>query len=126
MSIETKLAGFGKNKMEQCIAEPVRSALMSFCEQSEEFKQAIEQSDAKFDDCLAAVTKNSGACLSDLEAYKRAVQFYFTTADISFSMTINMSGNNGYVPPPITVTGNPAAVTEKKKIDVSLDDLLDF
>ena len=66
-----------------------------------------------------------GSC-SDLEVYSRAVKFYFSTAAVHFSMTINMSGNNGYVPPPITVTGNPAAVTEKKKIDVSLDDLLDF
>lgn len=35
---------------------------------------------------------NAGEVLSDLEAYRKAVQFYFPNAEISFSMNINLTG----------------------------------
>ena len=117
--IKEKLKGQGNSRRSRLIAEPVREALIEFCRQSDEFAQTIEQSDKTFDECMSAVTKGSKECLSDLDAYRKAVQFYFSTADISFHMTINLSSDNGYEPPPIEVTKN-------EKIEVSLDSLLDF
>lgn len=117
-------------RYQQVIAEGTAKALQLFCDQEPEFKQAIEESEDTFQDCLDDVVKGVKYSLSDLEAYKKAVQFYFFSADISFHMTIDLSENNGYTPPPITVTQSqetaPKSTTEKKKIDVSLDDLLDF
>ncbi|MCM1228297.1 MAG: hypothetical protein NC320_12920 [Clostridium sp.] len=72
--------------------------------------------------------------MSDLEAYSKAVKFYFSTAEVHFNMSIDLSGGNGYEAPPITV-GSRSSVSNKNtdtvpkasaKLNISLDDLLDF
>ena len=78
----------------------------------------ILQSGKSFQDCLSEVVKNCSKCLSDIEAYRRAVKFYFSTATVSFRMTIDLSGDNGAAP--------AITMTESKTLNVSLDDLLDF
>lgn len=103
---------------EAAIASSVAEALTSFCEQEPEFEQAILQSGKSFQDCLSEVVKGVGSCLSDIEAYRRAVKFYFSTATVSFRMTIDLSGDNGAAP--------AITMTESKTLNVSLDDLLDF
>ncbi|MDO5559387.1 MAG: hypothetical protein Q4F95_07275 [Oscillospiraceae bacterium] len=115
-----------KGRYQQAIAEETASALQSFCSQEPEFKQAIEQSGKTYQDCLDGVVKGAGMSLSDLKAYKRAVKFYFSTADISFQMTINLSGDNGYKAPPITVSHPDPEPEPEKKMELSLDDFLDF
>lgn len=70
--------------------EAVRKALISFCKQEPEFAQAIIESKGTFKECMTAVTKGIGDSISDLEAYKRAVQFYFPGADIQFNMTVDL------------------------------------
>lgn len=69
--------------------QPVHDALVTFCRQDSEFAQAVVQG-GSFEDCMKAVAKNCGNALSDLEAYRRAVQFYFPGADIRFQMSINL------------------------------------
>ena len=69
--------------------ESVCSALAEFCTQDEEFARAVRDG-GSFEDCMKAVAKNCGSALSDLEAYRRAVQFYFPGADIRFRMEINL------------------------------------
>lgn len=105
---------------QQAISSAVAEALTSFCEQEPEFEQAIEQSGKTFQECLDEVVKDCGSCLSDIEAYRKAVKFYFTTATVSFHMTIDLSGGNG--------ADKPISMTENKRdvLSVSLDDLLDF
>ena len=68
----------------------VLSALTHFCHQSEPFAKVIYETDKTFEDCLKAVLRDHGNCLSDIEAYRRAVSFYFETADISFEMVIHL------------------------------------
>lgn len=109
-----------KGRKEQAIASAVREALESFCDQEPEFEQAIEQSGKTFQDCLKEVVNGCGSCLSDIEAYRRAVKFYFSTATVSFRMTIDLSGNNGAAKS-ITMSSN-----KKDTLSMSLDDLLDF
>ncbi len=109
-----------KGRKEQAIASAVREALESFCDQEPEFEQAIEQSGKTFQECLKEVVNGCGSCLSDIEAYRRAVKFYFSTATVSFRMTIDLSGDNGAAKP-ITMTE-----TKKDTLSISLDDLLDF
>ena len=109
-----------KGRKEEAIALAVREALESFCDQEPEFEQAIEQSGKTFQDCLKEVVNGCGSCLSDIEAYRRAVKFYFSTATVSFRMTIDLSGDNGAAKP-ITMSSN-----KKDTLSMSLDDLLNF
>ena len=109
-----------KGRYQQAVAPAVADALIEFCNQESEFEQAIEQSDKSFQECLDKVCEGMGKSISDLEVYKRAVKFYFPTADIKFSMTIDLCGDTGYEPPPIEVNKH------NNKLSVSLDSLLDF
>ena len=67
----------------------VEAALEDFCRQDEEFAQAVVQG-GPFEDCMKKVATNCGNGLSDLEAFRRAVQFYFLGADIQFQMKIDL------------------------------------
>lgn len=103
---EGKFSQYGK-----VIAEEVRDALLSFSEQEPEFAQAIVQNDKTLADCCNVVCKDVNNHISDLEAYRRAVQFYFPGADIHFEMKIDLcaSVNSGET---------------SKTLDISLMDLL--
>lgn len=69
--------------------EAVHDALVEFCRQTEEFAQAVVQG-GSFEQCMVAVAKGVGSSISDLDAYRRAVQFYFPGADIRVKMTVNL------------------------------------
>ena len=69
----------------------VKKTLVDFCRQDAEFAQAVVQG-GSFSDCMKAVAKNCGSSISDLEAYRRAVQFYFPGAEIRMQMTIDLIG----------------------------------
>lgn len=71
--------------------DAVCKALLDFCRQDEEFAQAVAQG-GTFVDCMKAVAKNCGSSLSDLEAYRRAVQFYFPGAEIHIQMMLDLIG----------------------------------
>ena len=60
-------------------AGPVAEAIKDFCRQSDEFAQAVVQG-GDFPACMSTVAKGAGDALSDLEAYRRAVSFYFPGA----------------------------------------------
>lgn len=68
---------------------PVHDAIAEFCRQNEEFAQAVVQG-GSFEQCMDAVAKGVGSSISDLDAYRRAVQFYFPGADIRVKMTVNL------------------------------------
>lgn len=75
----------------ETVKRPVTDALISFCRQSTEFADAIIQSDKNLYDCLAAVVKDAKSSLSDIEAYRRAVAFYFPGAEVYMQLSIRMS-----------------------------------
>lgn len=70
----------------------VLRALLNFADQEPRFAEAVCNTERTFSECCAAVVHNAGEVLSDLEAYRKAVQFYFPNAEISFSMNINLTG----------------------------------
>lgn len=43
-------------------------------------------------ECCAAVVDKSGDVMSDLEVYRKAVQFYFPNADVEFKMNVRITG----------------------------------
>lgn len=77
---------------EEAMKKPVRDALAEFCRQDAEFAQAVVQG-GSFPDCMKAVAKNVGSSISDLEAYVRAVRFYFPGAGVDVKMTINLTAD---------------------------------
>lgn len=115
--LDTKDKFSGK---EAVMAPSIRKALIEFCGQSEEFAQAVVQGKS-FKECMAHVAKGAGQALSDLDAYKKAVQFFFPTATISFSMTINTEGNNSLA---ASKEKADPAKAESAALSMSLDDLL--
>ena len=74
---------------ETVMAPAVKMALLDFCQQDEEFARAIVEG-GSFDKCMKKVADGVGNSISDLEAYKKAVSFYFPGAGISMKMTIDL------------------------------------
>lgn len=108
----TKEFNEGKfNKYAKAVSKEVFDAIISFAKQEDEFAQAIVQCDKTFAECCAEVVKDVSGYISDIEAYKRAVQFYFPGAGVRFEMKIDLcaSVNSSQTP---------------KTLDFSLMDLL--
>lgn len=113
-------ATFGKihESRAKAMAGPVRDALLSFADQNEEFAQAIAQG-GDFDKCMTAVAKGVGSSISDIEAYRRAVQFYFDGATIHMEMRIQLEPEEDSAPLP-----SPAPEKKSGGMTLSLDDFL--
>lgn len=106
----------------------VCEALDSFCRQNEEFAQAVVQGGA-FEDCMKAVAKNCGSSISDLEAFRRAVQFYFPGADVKFHMTVNLCADverDGNVDPELVDDVDSWAARKAAKTGPKVLSLEDF
>lgn len=101
---------------ERAMSEAVRATLENFAGQEEEFAQAIVQG-GSFADCMKAVAKGVGGHISDLEAYKKAVQFYFPGAEIRMQMTIDLIGAAAKEPEPYTPKHASAAKPENIVLD---------
>ena len=82
-----KVAG----QKEKAMAGAVFEALKDFCLQDEEFAQAVVQGGSFFD-CMKKVASGVGQSISDLDAYKKAVQFYFPGAEVKMQLTIDLIG----------------------------------
>ena len=76
---------------EKAMAGAVFTAMKDFCLQDEEFAQAVVQG-GSFADCMKKVASGVGSSISDLEAYKKAVQFYFPGAEVKMQLTIDLIG----------------------------------
>ena len=113
----------GKKKLSQkgkAVGQAVIKALTEFCRQNGEFAQAIEQSDKKVTECIEHTVKGCGNVISDLEVYRRAVDFYFKGATVEFQMVINL-GDGGFSNVP------EADETQTTgRLELKLDSLLDF
>ena len=108
--LEKEMAEINEQRA-KVIAQPTLNALMEFCRQESEFAQAIMESSKTFSECCKSVVKGVGNSISDLEVYKKAVQFYFEGADIRFEMKIDLCAS---------VTGE----TGKESLAISLMDLI--
>lgn len=87
--------------------------MIFFSQQDAEFAQAVVQG-GTFSDCMKAVAKNCGNVISDEEAIRRAVRFYFPGADVRFHMTINLCADVEAE----AATAAPVASTAPKIIDL--------
>ena len=107
------------------VKSSVLDTLKKFIEQDEEFAQAIVQSSGTFSQCVEAAMKGCGSAISDIEVYRRCVQYYFKGATVDFKMEINLIGEATEPSEPAksqTLTEMPKA--ETKKISLSLLDFI--
>lgn len=101
----------------QIMHKAVRDALCEFCRQNAEFARAICETDKHFDGCLKAVAKGCGNGISDLDAFTRAVQFYFSGATISFKMLIDVGDG---------VLSDRTPEPAPEPLEIALDNLMDW
>ena len=109
--IKNDLPGI-KGQKESAMKEAVAEALESFCKQDEAFARAVAGG-GSFADCMKAVAKGVGNSISDLDAYRKAVRFYFPEADIRFAMTIETGGQ------PEPLLPEPITPSERKILDLT-------
>lgn len=84
-------AGKATGMHAKVIAPSVAKVLKLFAESEPEFSEAIIAKGEKgFDECLKAIVNNVGGSISDIEAYRRAVSFYFPGAGVRFVMKIDL------------------------------------
>lgn len=88
---------------EKAMADAVLDAIKEFCRQEPEFAQAVVQS-GTFADCMKKVAAGVGSSISDLEAYKKAVQFYFPGAEIRMNLTIDLVGAAAEEKEPVSIS----------------------
>lgn len=100
----------------EAVKLPVMQALMQFCEQDNEFAQAVAEPGSKsLAGCLEAVVKGCGNVLSDIEAYCRAASYYFDGAKVEMQMVIHVN--------PYDAAGGTGTMKPATKV-ISLLDLL--
>lgn len=100
LDAETKQVAGQKEKV---MAPVVMAALKDFCHQEPEFAQAVVQG-GSFGDCLKKIAAGTGSAISDLDAYKKAVEFYFPGAKLQMQLTIDLIGDAAGSPAPYKIT----------------------
>lgn len=120
--IRSELSGAKLSAKGKAVAPSVAEALATFCGQNAEFAQAVEQSGKTAAECVESAVKGCGSSISDIELYRKAVQFYFEGATVHFSMTIDL-GDEGFSNAPEHSKQTPET-TAPGGLSLSLDDLL--
>ena len=80
--IEDGCRNYKGSKHGSVVVRSVADTLEQFCENNDDFAAAVLGEDKHFADCIAAVTHEVGAAISDIEAYRRAVRYFFPDADV--------------------------------------------
>lgn len=93
-----ELAAFKGDRYGEAVKNELAEALMDFCNKSEDFSRIIAEDKRTLSDCAAKIMKGCGSCISDIEVYRRAVQFYCPDANVSFDMVIELPGKPAPVP----------------------------
>ena len=103
---ESKSGKYGPK--EAAMKSAVLWQVKGFAQQDEEFAQAIVQG-GTFAECMAAVAKGVGNSLSDLDAYSRAVQFYFPGAEVHMELRVDLAPTAAEDAPQQAETTEPTA-----------------
>lgn len=90
--LEAEDKQFRGSREAMAVESYVLRTLLSFVEQEPRFAEVICGTTRTFSECCAAVVHGAGEMISDLDAYRKAVQFYFPNAEIAFVMNIKLTG----------------------------------
>jgi len=87
-----ELTAFKGNRYGEVVKDAVAEALMDFCNKSDAFAAIIAESHHTLSDCIKEIMKGCGGAISDIDVYRRAVQFYCPEATVHFDMRIELPG----------------------------------
>lgn len=76
----------------RAVRDYILKTLICFADQEPRFAEVICNTKRTFSECCAAVVHNAGGMISDLDVYRRAVQFYFPNAEVEFVMNVKLTG----------------------------------
>ncbi len=89
--IKAESAAYKGDRYGNAMSMYIAGVLKDFCDQNEEFAQAVVQG-GSFAECMATVVKAiKGGTISDLDACRAAAAFYFPGCVVEFHMVIHMS-----------------------------------
>lgn len=91
--LEKENVDFKGSREAQAVREYILKTLIRFADQEPRFAEVICNTTRTLSECCAAVVHNAGRVLSDLDAYRRAVQFYFPHAEVEFMMNVKLTGS---------------------------------
>ncbi len=77
-----------KNPQRAFMKQYIVDVLCDFCRQSEAFAQAVVSDGKSVSACIEAIKLDNSRYLSDVDAYKQAVQYYFPEAMIHNTLQI--------------------------------------
>lgn len=100
-----ELAAFKGNRYGEVVKDAVAEALMDFCNKSDAFAAIIAQSSSTLSDCIKEIMAGCSSAISDIDVYRRAVQFYCPEATVHFDMIIELPGAEAAAAP--TAADNP-------------------
>jgi len=113
--LEAEISANCSGRHASAVRPAVYAQLLHFAQQSEEFCQAILDSKKTVNDCCEEIMKGCGTSISDLEVYKKMVDFYFPGADVEMTLTINLSADG---------QKNPLKAHKKKAVILDLFDFI--
>lgn len=73
---------------EGAVKDAVCAALVDFCRQSEEFADAVNATGKTMKECIKEIMHGVGNSISDVELYRRAVQFWLEGADVEAQLRV--------------------------------------
>ena len=109
-----ELAAFKGNRYGEVVKDAVAEALMDFCNKSDVFATIIAESRHTLSDCIKEIMTGCGSAISDIDVYRRAVQFYCPDATVHFDMVIELPG----------AEATPAAATADNPNIINIFDIL--
>jgi len=88
-----ELINFKGGQMEDLIHKEVAETLIKFSKQSVAFAEVVTKTPRTLSDCCAKIIQGAERTgISDIKAYRAAVQFYFPNSDVMFHMQIRHTG----------------------------------
>lgn len=105
-----ELAAFKGNRYGEAVKNEVAEALMDFCNKSDAFAAIIAASGHTLSDCVKEIMENCGVAISDIEVYRRAVQFYCPEANVSFDMVIELPCGKSETPAESSAPDEPKII----------------
>lgn len=75
-------------RKEGAVKNAVCAALVDFCRQSDEFAEAVNATGKTMKECVTEIMHGVGNSISDVELYRRAVQFWLEGADVEAQLRV--------------------------------------
>lgn len=77
-----------KDAKAKAFFQPTLEILIDFCQQDVRFAHAVLDEKKNLAECLNSISKTVGSAFSDLDVYRKAVQYYLPDAQISMQISI--------------------------------------